>query len=413
MTIKPSSKWSQVTGRARDALQDAIKERKAAGKEVMDIQAGDPVVWGFTYQSLSEHLINTIRDGWHMYPSSSPWEQELRNAIVSFEKKYRGVEYQPDDTIVAPGVAAVMNVLHYAILEEGDEVATWDPSHHLAAPTKYWPYFGAKPVPCRTLEEKNWEPDIDDLRKKMTRKTKAIFVNSPNNPTGAVYSEKILKDIINVAAQHEIPVVSDEIYGLITFDGVKAESMPALSPDVPVIMLSGMSKVFMRPGWRVGYMCIHDPKEKLSEVTKVIKKVAKAYGHTPSFMPTPILGAASKVYKDAVKNGLGEADEMIRELQQRKAYTMKRFNAMGGVECSDPKGSLYAFPKILGIGKVWKTDTDFLLDLLREEGVMLDPGSSYGKLGEFNVRTLTMPKMEILEVLYNKLEHFLQKKGAA
>jgi len=284
---------------------------------------------------------------WHMYPVSSPWEKELRNAIVAFESKYRGVEYGPDNIVIAPGVAAVMSLLHYAILEQGDEVVTWDPSHHLAAPTKYWPYFGAKPVACRTLEEEDWKPDIDDMEKKISRKTKAIFVNNPNNPTGAVYSEKSLKEIINVASQYDIPVISDEIYGLITFDGVKAPSMPTLSNDVPIIMLSGMSKIFMRTGWRVGYMCIHDPKQNLVEVTKAINKVSKAYGHAPSCIPTPILGAASKVYQDAVDNGLQESGEMINELQRRKAYTMKRFNEMKGIKCSDPKGALYAFPRVL------------------------------------------------------------------
>jgi len=413
VTIKPSSKWSQVSGRARDTFLDAIKERRAAGKEVLDIQAGDPVVWGFTYQNLSRHLINIIKEGWHMYPPSSPWEMNLRNAIVQFEKKYRGVGYSPDDIIVAPGVAAVMSLLHYAILEQGDEVISWNPSHYLAAPTKYWPYIGAKPIVCKTLEEEDWKPDIDDLRKRITARTKAIFVNSPNNPTGAVYDDKVLKEIINIAGQHEIPIISDEIYGLITFGGVEAHSMPTLSKDVAIIMLSGMSKIFMRPGWRVGYMCIHDPRGNLEEVRKAIKKIAKAYGHGPSCMPTPILGAASRIYEDAVENGLQESAEMIKELERRKTYTMKRFNQMKGVKCSDPKGALYAFPRILGIGKAWKTDTEFLLDLLKEEGVMFDPGSSYGTLGESHIRTLTMPKIEILETVYNKLEHFLAKRGTA
>jgi aspartate/methionine/tyrosine aminotransferase len=92
---------------------------------------------------------------------------------------------------------------------------------------------------------------------------------------------------------------------------------------------------------------------------------------------------------------------------------MKRFNEMRGVECSDPKGALYAFPRIPGIGEMWMTDTDFLLDLLKEEGVIFDPGSSYGALGQSHVRTLTMPKIETLEIVYNKLERFLEKKGAA
>jgi len=403
----------QASTRARSVLQDAVRECRGAGKEVFDLQAGDPVVWGLTRQSLSQHLIDMVKDGWHMYPSSSPWEKELKRSIVEFEKKYRSVEYSPDNVILGPGVAAVMSILHYAMLEQGDEVVTWDPSHHLAAPTNYWPYIGAKPVACRTLEEENWKPDLEDAKTKIGEKTKAIFVNSPNNPTGSVYDQKTLREIAGLAAQHRIPIISDEIYGLITFDGTKAHSMPALNSEVPVIMLSGMSKIFMRPGWRVGYMCIHDPRDTLRDVIQVIRKVAKMYGHGTTCIPTPILGAAYRVYNDAVQKGLQESAQMVEELQQRKAYTMKRLNQISGVKCSDPKGALYAFPRILGIGKVWKTDNDFLLDFLREEGVIFDPGSSYGRLGEYHIRTLIMPTIDTLETIYNRLEGFLARRGAA
>jgi aspartate/methionine/tyrosine aminotransferase len=345
-----------------------------------------------------------------MYPSSTPWEKELKASIVKFEKKYRGVEYSPENVVLGPGVAGVLSVLHYAILEQGDEVITWDPSHHLVGPTKYWPYIGARPVPCRTLENEDWKPDLDEMQNKITSKTKAIFINSPNNPTGAIYDEKVLKGIVNVAGQHGIPVISDEIYGLITFDGAKAPSTPNLAPDVPVIMLSGMSKTFMRTGWRVGYICIHDPREAMKDATKVIKRVANMYGQGATCIPTPILAAAAKVYGEAVEKDLQEIDKMIRELQLRKDYTMKRFREMSGIACSDPKGALYAFPRVQGMKRIWQSDDDFMLDLLKEEGLVFDPGSSYGRLGESHFRTLIMPKIEILERVYNKLEKFLERK---
>lgn len=411
--IKPCSKWMSSGESSRDAFKNAMAERKAAGKEVIALEAGDPVVWGFTHQDLSNHLIQAARDGWHMYPNSTSWEKDLRIAVSEFEKKYRNVEYSPDNIVVAPGVAAVMAVLHYALLDQGDEVVTWDPSHHLTGPTRYWSYFGAKAIPCRTLENEDWKPDLDEMRKKVNRRTKAIFVNSPNNPTGAVYDEKTMKEIINVAGQHEIPVISDEIYGLITFDGVKSVSVPALSGEVPVIMLSGMSKLFMRTGWRVGYMCIHDPKGSLADVTKAIRRVARMYGHGTTCMPTPILAAAAGAYRDAAEHGLPESNTMIHELQLRRDYSMKRFSELIGVNCRNPKGALYAFPRIQGIGKVWRTDKDFLLELLKEEGVLLDSGSAYGKFGESHVRTLIMPKIEILEKVYNKLDRFLRKKSIA
>jgi aspartate/methionine/tyrosine aminotransferase len=409
--IKPSLRWAFTKEGSREAFDDAVAKRKAAGKEVTRIEAGDPVVWGFTAQNLSNHLIQAAEDGWHMYPQSTTFEKDLRIAVAEFEKRFRDVEYSPDAIVVAPGTAAVMAVLHYALLDQGDEVVTWDPSHHLTGPTRYWSYLGATAVPCRTLEEEDWKPDVDEMKKKITTRTKAIFVNSPNNPTGAVYDEKVLREIINVAAQYDIPMISDEIYGLITLDGVKSPSVSTLSEEVPVIMLSGMSKIFMRTGWRVGYMCIHDPTGSMKDATKSIKKVAKMYGHGTTCMPTPILAAAAKVYAEAVEQGLSESYSMIHELELRRNYTMKRFGEMSGITCRKPMGALYAFPRIQGIGKVWRNDKEFLLDLLEEEGLLLDSGSAYGTLGEGHVRLLLMPKMEILEKVYDGLDRFLKKRG--
>lgn len=348
-----------------------------------------------------------------MYPQSTSWEEELRTGIVEFEKRYRGADYSPDDVVIGPGVAGVLSVLHYAILEEGDEVISVDPSHYLTGPTIYWPYIGAKVVPCRTLEFENWKPDLDEMKKKITSRTKAIFVNNPNNPTGAVYDDKTLRGIVNMAGQNNIPVISDEIYGLITYDDVKAASVSSLAREVPVIMLSGMSKVFMRTGWRVGYMCIHDPNDQLKDVTEVIKKVSKMYGQGSTCIPTPILVAAAKSYRYAVDHGIREIDSMIRELQVRRDYTIRRFLQIGGVSCDKPKGALYAFPRIKGIGELWANDIDFLIDLLKEEGVVFDPGSSYGRFGGSHFRTLIMPKIEILENVYNRLEGFMRKRGVS
>jgi aspartate/methionine/tyrosine aminotransferase len=399
--------------KARDAFRNAIAERRAAGKDVVSLEEGDPPHWGFTNQALSDYLVQAATEGWHMYPYSTSWEKDLRAAIAEFEKKYRGGKYSLENMALAPGLASALAVLHYALLDQGDEVVAPDPSHYLTGPTRYWPYLGAKVIQYRTVEDEDWKPDLDDMKNRITNRTKAIFVNSPNNPTGAVYDEKMLRKIINIAAQYNIPLISDEIYGLITYDGVKSPSMPTLSKDVPVIMLSGMSKFFMRTGWRVGYLCIHDPTGTMAEVTKVIRKVATMYGHGSTCIPTPILVAATRVYMHAVERGLPETDRMIQELESRRNYTMKRFSEISSISCRNPKGALYAFPRINGIGKTWKTDQDFMLDLLKEEGVLMDTGSAYGNLGESHVRTLLLPKMEILEKVYNKLEEFLKKRGAA
>ncbi|NIN52485.1 MAG: aminotransferase class I/II-fold pyridoxal phosphate-dependent enzyme [Nitrososphaeria archaeon] len=408
MPIRPSSRWSKGVGamaRAASPLTALKREFKQKGEEIIDLQAGDPVIWGHINQPLSESLLQAVEEGSHMYPGSTDWFGRLREAISSFERVERGIDCSPKDVILTPGCAAAFNVLHYTLLDRGDEVVCFEPYHYLAAPTSYFSYFGARVVSCLTDESKDWEPDLDELRSRVTDKAKAIFVNSPNNPTGAVYRERLLRDIADIAGEHDLPIISDEIYGLITYDGVEAESTAAVAGDVPVMAISGMSKFFVRPGWRLGYIIFHDPQEKIAEIQDTMRRVATAYGHMTSCIPTPILAAAARIYKGSIETGR----EMVEELQVRRDFTFKRLNEIEGMSCTKPQGALYAFPRLEEYGEVWKTEEDLLSDLLREEKIALDTGSWYGKSGKWHFRTLILPEVPILEDAYNRLEMFLKR----
>lgn len=406
--MRPSSRWKGMPEPStfQKELRAVMAEKRRAGIRVLDLTEGDPVIFGHTNQSLSDALVEAAREGLHMYPEQTPWRDELRKAISSFEKRYRNMDYDPEDIIIGPGVAGCFQILHYSLLEPGDEIVVVEPAHYLTGPTSYWHYFQAKVVTSPCSEENNWDPILEELPTKITEKTKGIVIVNPNNPTGAVYTEKALKEIVEIASEYNILIISDEIYGLITFDGVISEPTSKFAKDVPVITLGGISKIFMRPGWRVGYICIHDPENKISELSRVIKRVSGLYGHGMTAIPTPILYAATKAFTGSIEAGL----EMTKKLQVRRDYVMKRIEEIEGMKCVKPKGSLYAFPKVEEISKIWRSDEEFMIELLKEENVLFNPGSGYGPSGNRHFRLLLLPEISILDEALTKLERFLKRK---
>lgn len=367
----------------------------------------DPVVAGFENPFLSKYLIQTARERWNMYPDNSDWENRLKEAVANFERRERHLESTPEDIVPCPGCAGAFNVLHHALLDPGDEVVISDPSHYLTGPTSYWSYFSARPVAYRCKEEDDWEPDLDDLRAKLSSKTKALFINNPNNPTGAVYDENLLRRIVDIAGEHDLPIISDEIYGLITYDGLKATSVATVSGDVPTITVSGFSKFFMGPGWRVGYMLFHDPSGKIKTLEETIKKVAHVYGFSTDGMATPILVAATRVYEN--EHAYRPGRKMTKRLQVRRDFTWKRLNEIQGISCVKPRGAFFAFAHVQGIGEIWKHDEDFLISLLNEEQVAFDAGSWYGECGFAHFRVVFLQDLKVLEKAFDKLERFMKK----
>jgi aspartate/methionine/tyrosine aminotransferase len=409
ISIKPSSRWVQVA-RSRNQrgvvsrLRGLRRQLEESGEEVLTLSAGDPPLHGFRNEALSKILARVAEEGWDMYPYATSIAEDLKRAIVEFERRYRNSAYSRNDIVLTPGVAGAFNVLHYSLLDAGDEILTFEPCHYLTGPTEYIDAFRANVLPCTSSEPRNWEPNLDEMRSRMSKRTKFIFINNPNNPTGTVYSEKILKRIVDVAGEHNIPIVSDEIYGLLTFDDIEARSIADVAGDVPAIILSGMSKVFQKTGWRFGYIAFHDPDEKMLELTESVKNVAKLYGHMSSCIPTPILFAAIHAYSGSID----AARSMIAQLKPRRDYTWKRLNEMDGVTCTKPQAAFYAFPHITQIKTRWKNDEDFATALLREEKLLLPfVGSIYGGSGAAHIRIIFLPEHQQLEEAFERLERFI------
>jgi len=385
----------------RYAIRELVplaKQLEARGEKIIYLNIGDPLKYDFdTPGHIKEALHKAVLEK-HNYYSLSQGDPELREAIAYKEKTWHGVEIDPSDIVVTQGVSEAIGFVCAVLLNPGDELLVPEPSYPLY--NVYPQLYGAKSVVYQCSEENDWQPDIDDIREKITGKTKGIVIINPNNPTGALYEEKTVKEILDVAAEHSLVVISDEIYDGIVFEGT-FKSTASLTKDTPVIVLNGFSKTFLMTGWRLGYLYIRDPTEKYREdLLQAFIKMARCR-----------LCAATPIQKAAVAALRGPLDhltEMIKKLKERRDYVFKRIKENSYLSSVKPKSAFYIFPRI-DVQGTWKNDRDFAEKLLLEEKVLIVHGSGFGKVGKNHFRAVFLPPTPILEEAFNRIEAFIKK----
>jgi aspartate/methionine/tyrosine aminotransferase len=256
------------------------------------------------------------------------------------------------------------------------------------------------------MENENWQPDIDDIRRKITDKTRAILIINPNNPTGGVFSEKRIRAILDIAGEYNIPVMSDEIYDQLILDDIPYHSVAKISKDIPVITLNGLSKAYLIPGWRLGYVYFFDPLNtgNLEELKEAVMKQARIR----LCVSTPLQWAAAKVFED-LKSILPFVEETKKNLRERKEYTVKRITEISGLTITPPQAAFYAFPRLEDT--TYESDKQFALDLLSETGVLVVPGTGFGEeFGKNHFRMVFLPPISILNETFDLIEDFLKTK---
>jgi aspartate/methionine/tyrosine aminotransferase len=287
-----------------------------------------------------------------------------------------------------------------SLIENGDELLVPSPAY--PPYISYVKFFGGNPVSYKTSEDNGWQPDIDDLRSKITYKTRGIVVVNPNNPTGAFYQEKIVKQIVDLAGENNLLLISDEIYDGIVYKE-KVASTSHIAKDVPLVGLNGFSKTYLITGWRLGYMYFHDHDGKLSELKEGVEKQARI--RLCANTPVQKAGVA------ALKGPQGHIAEMVKKLRERRDYAWKRLNEIDGISCTKPEGAFYIFPKVEEVGSRWKTDEEFARQLLEKTGVLVVHGSGFDPTyGAGHFRAVILPPIETLEKVFDLLEKFMLKK---
>jgi tyrosine/nicotianamine family aminotransferase len=395
----------KVTERVRTieyAIRDIIvhaRQVAKTGKKIYYLNIGDPVAFDFdTPQHIKQALIKAVEEGANAY-SPSEGLPELRQAITKKEKRVNGVDISSEDIIVTSGISEGIQMVMAALIDARDEILLPGPTY--PPYISYAKFFGGKPVTYETVEEEGWQPNVDDLRGKISEKTRGIAIINPNNPCGALYEEKVVRQILDLAGEHDIPVLSDEIYDQIIYEK-KFVSTAHLAKDVPVIGFNGFSKAHLMTGWRLGYVYFHDQEDQLQELKQCIEKEARI--RLCANTPVQKAGVA------ALDGPQNHVMEMVEKLRRRRDYAWKRLNEMEGISCTKPEGAFYVFPKIHAVGRKWKTDMEFVLELLKETGVLLVHGSGFDPVyGAGHVRGVFLPPIETLEQALNELDRFMEK----
>lgn len=392
--ITPSKRTEKITYAIRDLVVEAQKLEKQ-GRKILYLNIGDPMKFDF---HTPRHMVEAVEkneaksEGY----ADSMGLNEARIAVAK-EAGRKGIKgVAEEDVLISNGSSEGIMLCLGALMNPGDNVLTPLPGYPLY--TALVNYFDGQYNPYLLDEGNDWQIDINDVKKKINSRTKAIIIINPNNPTGSLYSRSTLKELVNLAAQHNLVIFSDEIYDKLTLDDEKHYSPASMADDVPIITFNGLSKSYLCPGWRAGWSIFSGPKVAMGEYKEACKKLARA--RLSSVYPTQY------AIKPALEGDQSHLKATNAKLRERRDFTFKRLNEIGRISLVKPKGAFYAFPKI----DVPVPDDKFVLDLVRETGVLVVNGSGFGqKEGTKHFRIVFLPELKVLEEAYGKIEGFMKR----
>jgi len=392
--IIPSHRTEKITYAVRDIvlLADEVARQ---GKEMLYLNIGDPNKFDFqTAPHIVEAVSRAMRDNYNGYAPSSGIE-EGRQAIINCARS-KGID-RIRDVFVTTGASEAIDICLTALVNPGENVLIPSPGYPLysAIINK----LSGEPRPYYLNEDDNWQPDIEDIASRIDEKTRAIVIINPNNPTGAVYREEVLRGIIDLALEHNLVIFSDEIYDSLILDEIPHVSTASLNGDVPVITFNGLSKNYLAPGFRIGWGIVSGPEDELRDYVEAINKLLRARL------------CANHPIQWAIKVALeGEQDQLIevrQKLRRRRDITVEMLNAIDGITCVKPEGAFYAFPRL----HIEGSDDEFVRELIRETGVVVVPGSGFGERpGTKHFRVVYLAPEEVLEKAYERIGDFLSQR---
>lgn len=356
-------------------------------KDVISLGVGEPDF--VTPWNVRERAIDSLEKGYTSYTSNKGLS-ELRVAVSKHLKKKYGLDYDPEEEIlITVGVSEGSDLAFRAIVNPGDKILVPEPYYVSYGPMTS--LCGGDPVFLKTDPAKGFKITPKDIIRACDKRTKGIILNYPNNPTGASYSKAELKKISDAIKSRGLILVSDEIYGELTYgsDHVSIAAFPGMKERT--IYLNGFSKAFAMTGWRIGYAC--GPADIIAAMTKI---------HQYTMMCVPIMSQFAAL--EALKSGERSVLEMKREYARRRELVISRLNEMG-LPCHKPEGAFYAFPSIKSSGL---SSMGFSKELLSKEKVAVVPGTAFGESGEGYIRISYASSMEKLKEALDRMERFLK-----
>ncbi|MEL6052022.1 pyridoxal phosphate-dependent aminotransferase [Corynebacterium rouxii] len=394
-----SDKLKNVLYEIRGPVTAEAEAMELDGHRILKLNTGNPAIFGFEAPDV------IMRDMIASLPTSQGYSTSkgiipARRAIVTRYEVIPGFPaFDVDDVYIGNGVSELITMTTQALLNNGDEVLIPMPDYPLW--TAATSLAGGKPVHYLCDEEDGWNPSIEDIKAKITERTKAIVVINPNNPTGAVYPKEVLQKIVDVAREHDLLILADEIYDRILYDGAVHTNIAALAPDLLCITFNGLSKAYRVAGYRAGWMIVTGPKNNARGFIEGLDLLAgtRLCANVPGQHAIQVaLGGRQSIYDLTSQGG--------RLLEQRNV-TWEKLNAIPGVSCVKPMGALYAFPKLDLEYYDIKDDAQLMLDLLRQEKILMVQGTGFNWDKPDHFRVVTLPWASQLSEAMDRLGNFL------
>ena len=396
--IPVAKRASSIEYAIRDVVVPATK-LESEGHEILKLNIGDPIAYpGLpTPRHMVDAYVDALQNGNNGYSPSYGLPQ-LRAAIAQDERR-KGWPARQDDIYVCHGVTEALQVIFAATLEEGDIVLA--PGPHYPPYMAYPQMYGAQTVEYKLKPSDGWRLDFDDIEGKMNENVKLLVLINPNNPCGAVAGKDEIFRLISIARKWpNCVIVADEIYDGLDFTG-EQRSVASLSPDVPVFVLNGVSKVYYAPGWRIGYLGIHDPKGRMQLIRDGIERLLRSRlcASTPAQ-----LGYLAGL--DSDRSWMKSySDKIVRQ----RDLCVSRINSIEGLEVQSSGGAFYMFVRLTD-SKWQDNDKEFVLKLLDEEHVLVVHGSGFSpELGRGHFRIVYLPNIDILNEAFDRIERFLER----
>lgn len=390
--IQPANRTRNITYAVRDIVLLA-QEAARAGKEMLYLNIGDPNQFDF---QTPPHILNAIQYALFQNMNGYSPSSGIKPALAAIEREaHRNGIKNILDLFITTGASEGIEICLTALANPGDNVLV---------PLPGYPLYSAILSKLDVVEnayyldeENDWQPNLEDIASKINTKTRAIVLINPNNPTGSVCSEETLRGLIDLALRHNLVIFADEIYDKLVLDGKKHISIASLNRDASVITFNGLSKSYLAPGFRIGWIIVSGREPVMRSYIEAINKILRARlcaNHPIQYAIQP-----------ALEGDQSHLKAVIAKLSRRRDITVDRLNSIPCISCVKPRGAFYAFPRL----HIEERDDLFIHGLVRETGVVVVPGSGFGQIsGTGHFRVVFLPPEQILEKAFSQLENYME-----
>ncbi|APW42592.1 pyridoxal phosphate-dependent aminotransferase [Rhodoferax saidenbachensis] len=397
-TIQKSAKLANVLYDVRGPIVDAAKKMEDEGQKIIKLNIGNLAPFGFDApEEIQQDMIRNL-------PNSAGYSDSkgifaARKAVMHYTQQQGIAGVTLDDIYLGNGASELIVMASNALLDDGDELLVPSPDYPLW--TAATSLSGGKPVHYQCDEDNGWMPNLADIRAKITPRTRGLVVINPNNPTGALYSDELLRGLVAIAREFELVILADEVYDKVLYEGVTHTAMASLSTDVLTLTFNSLSKAYRSCGYRAGWMIVSGPKEHASDFIEGLNMLAnlKLGSNVPGqYAIQTALGGYQSI-QDLVKEG--------GRLRRQRDLAYELITAIPGVTCVKPQAALYMFPRLDPVMYPIADDRQFFLELLRETRVMLVQGTGFNWRAPDHFRIVFLPHEDDLREAIARIAKFL------